>query len=217
MRRLLLLAAMCGMVLLAASPVMAQDEFNCDDFASQPDAQGVFDSDPSDPNGLDADGDGIACESLGDGTTEDGTPEVGLSDGICVGPGEGDPDCAAALLEGLEAEQPLSCDQFISAAGNFSQFQAQQFFDFVATPEERAILDPDGNGFACDGGTIEFGVDPAEAPVSEAVETPAPAATPETSETMTPLPDTGGSSLLLPVGALILGAGLVGLAAVSRR
>ena len=38
------------------------DAYNCADFASQADAQAVLRADPSDPNGLDADSDGIACE-----------------------------------------------------------------------------------------------------------------------------------------------------------
>jgi hypothetical protein len=39
------------------------DAYNCADFASQADAQAVLRADPSDPNGLDRDVDGIACES----------------------------------------------------------------------------------------------------------------------------------------------------------
>lgn len=36
---------------------------NCPDFASQAQAQAVLRADPRDPNKLDADNDGIACES----------------------------------------------------------------------------------------------------------------------------------------------------------
>jgi hypothetical protein len=39
------------------------DAFNCPAFASQAEAQAVLRADPSDPNGLDTDRDGIACES----------------------------------------------------------------------------------------------------------------------------------------------------------
>ena len=37
---------------------------NCSDFHYQEDAQAVFDQNPCDPNGLTADNDGNACESL---------------------------------------------------------------------------------------------------------------------------------------------------------
>ena len=53
-------------------PVAAQDRFNCDDFASQPEAQAELDrTAPDDPSGLDRDEDGIACESEFDLTTAD--------------------------------------------------------------------------------------------------------------------------------------------------
>ncbi len=186
MKRLLLLTVALGMLL--ASPAIAQpgeDVYNCSDFDNQDQAQLVYNFDFTDPNGLDADDDGQACEDeLPSGETGE----------MRVEPTE---------------TAPVSCDGFISVAGNFSQFSAQQFFDFNATPEEQAILDPDGNGFACDDGTIESGVDPAEAPVVETVETPAPAA-PAASETMTALPDTGGASLMaLGAGALLVAGGLL--------
>ncbi len=45
-------------------------DLDCADFATQAEAQAVYDQDPSDPNGLDADFDGIACEEGGEkGTT----------------------------------------------------------------------------------------------------------------------------------------------------
>lgn len=39
------------------------DRYNCGDFGSQAEAQAVLRADPSDPNPLDTDRDGIACES----------------------------------------------------------------------------------------------------------------------------------------------------------
>ena len=38
------------------------DAFNCSDFRTQADAQAVLRADPTDPNRLDGDADGIACE-----------------------------------------------------------------------------------------------------------------------------------------------------------
>jgi endonuclease YncB( thermonuclease family) len=39
------------------------NQLNCSDFTNQADAQAVLRADPSDPNGLDTDRDGIACET----------------------------------------------------------------------------------------------------------------------------------------------------------
>lgn len=53
-------------------------ELDCADFATQEEEQAEFDKDTSDPNGLDADNDGIACEELrdgGGGTPIDPDPE----------------------------------------------------------------------------------------------------------------------------------------------
>jgi hypothetical protein len=50
---------------LSASVAFAQtDRYDCEDFTFQEDAQRILDQDPSDPNGLDDDNDGIACENL---------------------------------------------------------------------------------------------------------------------------------------------------------
>lgn len=40
-----------------------EGDLSCSDFASQAEAQAVFDADPNDPNGLDLDLDGVACET----------------------------------------------------------------------------------------------------------------------------------------------------------
>lgn len=73
------------------APTKPADELNCDDFATQADAQAVLDADPSDPNRLDEDGDGIACEGLpsggqggGDGD-DDGLPVTGASMPLLLG------------------------------------------------------------------------------------------------------------------------------------
>ncbi len=118
------------------------------------------------------------------------------------------------VAEEQEPAAPVSCDDFTT------QFQAQQFFDFNATPEEQAILDPDGNGFACDSGQIVFGEDPAEAPTPVDETAPPEAAPPEAAPgaaaDATALPDTGGPALLLPLAGLMVAAGL-GLAFIRRR
>lgn len=68
MRKLALLVALTMMLMmLLASMAVAQEDLNCEDFDTQEEAQAEYDSDPSDPHGLDADNDGIACEDLPSG------------------------------------------------------------------------------------------------------------------------------------------------------
>ncbi|MXG91562.1 excalibur calcium-binding domain-containing protein [Nocardioides flavescens] len=65
-RLLTLMLAATGLtfVALAGSTTSAQaKDLNCDDFSSQAAAQANLNNNPSDPNGLDTDGDGVACES----------------------------------------------------------------------------------------------------------------------------------------------------------
>lgn len=93
-RRLLALAALTAALVFAWVPAAgAQTDLNCDDFEFQEDAQAVLDQDPSDPNGLDSDNDGIACEDLpsgsggggtGGGDTDEGGAPVG---GVDTGAG----------------------------------------------------------------------------------------------------------------------------------
>jgi hypothetical protein len=64
MRRLLLpMLAALGLIAATAPTVGAADLLNCSDFKSQAAAQANLRANPSDPNRLDADHDGIACEN----------------------------------------------------------------------------------------------------------------------------------------------------------
>lgn len=47
-----------------ATGTAAQDNLNCPDFPSQEAAQDNLNANPSDPNGLDGDNDGFACEAF---------------------------------------------------------------------------------------------------------------------------------------------------------
>jgi micrococcal nuclease len=48
----------------APAPAPSGGDLDCSDFATQQEAQATLDQDPSDPNGLDGEGDGVPCESL---------------------------------------------------------------------------------------------------------------------------------------------------------
>ena len=63
----------------------AQADRDCPDFATQAEAQAVLDQDPTDPERLDADGDGIACE---DG--EEGAQVAAPAGGVAAGDGSSD-------------------------------------------------------------------------------------------------------------------------------
>ncbi|WP_328605661.1 excalibur calcium-binding domain-containing protein [Amycolatopsis sp. NBC_00345] len=69
-------AVVAGLTLIAPVQVaFAQvGDKNCSDFDYQEDAQAVLDQDKSDPNGLDSDHDGVACESLPHRPAQSTTP-----------------------------------------------------------------------------------------------------------------------------------------------
>jgi hypothetical protein len=74
-----------------AGVALAQD-LDCSDFATQAEAQAAYNQDPSDPNGLDRDNDGVACESLPGGalgSAENGDQDTGVapSGGVEAGAG----------------------------------------------------------------------------------------------------------------------------------
>ena len=58
----------------------AGNSYNCSDFATQADAQAVFNQDPSDPSGLDNDNDGIVCESLPSGGSKQAAPPPSIEE-----------------------------------------------------------------------------------------------------------------------------------------
>jgi hypothetical protein len=65
-------------IIYPSKPAVAQtDQYDCASFGSQASAQVELDSDPSDPNNLDSDGNGIACDNYPYGTSgsiADSTP-----------------------------------------------------------------------------------------------------------------------------------------------
>ena len=107
MRRTIVLLATAVVLALWATPAFAQDDQNCDDFEPQAAAQARLRQDPSDPDQLDRDNDGIACEDHPDypeGSARDETP-VGQDTsggGDDIGGGNGDlPFTGGNVLPGL--------------------------------------------------------------------------------------------------------------------
>jgi hypothetical protein len=102
-----------------------EDDLTCSDFASQAEAQAVYDADPTDPHGLDLDLDGVACEM----------PFVGPAD--TAPPADAGPAASPTALEG----RAVNCIDFAF------QEDAQIVYDRI--PGDPYNLDPSGDGFAC--------------------------------------------------------------------
>jgi micrococcal nuclease len=103
---------------------------DCADFDSQTEAQEVLEDDPRDPNGLDGDSDGVACEELPGGSSSSPpaspspSPSASAGGGLPPAPG-GDYDCADLTYS--QAQQVLRAD-----------------------PSDPHYLDGDDDGQACE-------------------------------------------------------------------
>ena len=194
MRRLVYLAALSMVfMMMAAAPAVAQGDLDCDDFSSQAEAQQTLRQDPSDPNGLDAEGDGVACE------TEDyDNPATDMR-----------PVSAAR-----EPGGDLDCEDFAT------QQQAQAVYD--RNPSDPNGLDADNDGLACEDSlpteTEESVAAPVESDASDdqyaGEDQYAGADQYDDGDAAVPtLPDTGGPALLPLAGLALLGVG----AMVFRR
>jgi LPXTG-motif cell wall-anchored protein len=122
MRRFLYLMALSMLVVaMTASVAVAQDDLNCGDFDSQAAAQQNLRDNPSDPNGLDAENDGVACE-----TTSYDNP---ARDEV-------------AVQGSVSPTGDLDCEDFAT------QEEAQA--EFNQDPSDPNGLDADNDGLACE-------------------------------------------------------------------
>ena len=112
-------------------------DVDCGDFTYREDAQAVLDRDRSDPNRLDDEGDGKACESLpsrgGESSETDEAEPAGRAESD-DGDGDGDGDSDS----GKDRDY----------AGFASQKEAQDALD--AAPSDPERLDLDDDGVACE-------------------------------------------------------------------
>ncbi len=104
---------------LSPVPVPTGD-LDCADFATQEEAQAVLDANPGDPNYLDGEGDGIACESLP------------------TAPASASPPPSPEYTPTGD----LNCSDFAT------QEEAQEVLD--ANPNDPNYLDGEGDGIACE-------------------------------------------------------------------
>jgi hypothetical protein len=121
-------------------------DLDCADFATQEEAQAVLDGDPSDPNGLDGEGDGVACESLPSGDDTSPPPQS-------PPPGSPPPTTSTPSTPPPSTPPPSSppadgdydCDDFDT------QDQAQQVYE-QDTSDPHGLDGPPGEGYTGDPG-----------------------------------------------------------------
>lgn len=93
-----------GMSVPLAGTALAAPDRNCADFASQADAQAAFDAVPGDPERLDGDNDGQACENYAYAGSGGGQVATSPRGGVAAGDGSsstGDAGALPYLLGGL--------------------------------------------------------------------------------------------------------------------
>ncbi|UUI39441.1 excalibur calcium-binding domain-containing protein [Oceanobacillus oncorhynchi] len=134
-KRLTLVAFLAVLFMFGTTPsVFAADDLNCSDFDTQPEAQAHLDADPSDPDGLDRDKDGIACENLpqGDSTASnnDANESEEASEDTSTDESTSSED-AAASEEETSSEDATSTEEASSS-------------DDEATSDESASSDEEG-------------------------------------------------------------------------
>lgn len=125
------------------------DDLDCADFDFQEEAQDVLDADPSDPNALDPNQDGIACALL---PARGSVQEAGLEIAQDADP-EADRAARQAEREARrsaqeEGDQATTEVASVTCANFATQEDAQGAFDLDSAG--LTSLDPDGNGIACE-------------------------------------------------------------------
>lgn len=118
MRRLLLLAALTivGGFLFSSTATAqsgADGGFNCVDFPDQESAQLFLDSDPSDPEGLDADGDGLACE---DALSSSGVDPIDGAESFIVTTARTGNNCPEPFVSNFDPNDPATAETFTCIA-----------------------------------------------------------------------------------------------------
>jgi hypothetical protein len=145
----------------AASPTAAQtptDDLDCEDFGSQQAAQQHLNADPTDPDNLDADNDGLACEtypygsgggssSQSGGTAGSDAQSLYVSDGTW-GPGvfDGASDDHDAHGTYTHPTKNVAVDH---DCADFATQEAAQSYLGAGLPDSDG-LDADNDGVACE-------------------------------------------------------------------
>jgi hypothetical protein len=175
-------ASVAGVVVASAQPAaiaepkawvvrfaQQSDDFDCEDFETQEEAQAVLDEDAADPHNLDPNLDGIACALLPSSEDQEAAAaDEAAAQEADTGDQTQDERRAARRAareqneEGQATEEPTEEEPAEVTCASFETAEdAQAAYD--ADPEGLALLDPDGNGIACEELLAsEPGAEPAE-------------------------------------------------------
>ncbi len=213
MKRIVLLAALCAVVVLTLASVVSaqQEDLDCGDFGSQAEAQAALRENPSDPYGLDGPvgpvgtGEpGVACEGALPGPV-DFTPVA--NDGLVAGSGV---TMVAATVDQsapiVEEDGSVIIDGDVGTDCRSFALSVEQGYDLGLTQEQiQSVLEQCRSaGFLSSPAADQYGTIPAPQPSTPVDASPAGGGK------VSVLPDTGGmTGLAWIAGALLLGGGLV--------
>lgn len=108
---------MCGLVFFSGRVYAYGNEYNCDDFSTQEEAQAVYDSDTSDPNYLDGDNDGVACEALPSGSSDSSNDSSSYDSSSNAASSYDDSSDAPVSASSSDNTDPVSSDSSSSGWG----------------------------------------------------------------------------------------------------
>ena len=150
-RRLLIalsLVLLLGPIAIASASVSAtqSDDLDCEDFQTQEEAQAVLDADPSDPNNLDPNGDGIACGLLPTAVDLEQPADTNQNADQQAGDNQNQ---RRANRQNNRNQQSQNAETTTVTCNNYATAEeAQAAFD--KDPQGLAALDADGDGIACE-------------------------------------------------------------------
>jgi Excalibur calcium-binding domain len=208
-------------------------DLDCADFATQEDAQAVLERDASDPNELDADNDGIACEELagGGGGGRDG--ELDCADFATQREAQAELERDPSDPNNLDADgDGVACETYPYGTGgggggggdlNCADFATQRAAqrEFAKDRTDPNNLDADNDGRACEE-LIGEGRD-GPTPVREQYEVKPPPGPVDRPEGVIPgtgirrVPPTGGPPYLALGALVLLGVALIAVRGVLKR
>jgi hypothetical protein len=134
-------------------------DLDCADFATQEEAKAALDADPSDPNGLDSEGDGVPCEDLpSSGAAATPVEPAGGGPGGEAGSGPATAEAAPAPPSAEEARGLLSGIP-VAPAGSMAGYSRDEFPHWASDGTQFGWSEPDGSCDVRDAALIRDGED----------------------------------------------------------